>query len=208
MSEEGGVLSGPEIKNALKYGVIEIDPFDERNINPASIDLRLGSTVKVYEGWVNFGAAYRRQGQYFDGHDLVAVPQHVKNIKEQHSTRSWEMNADQGWVLKPGILYLMHTLERIRLERMVSVIDGKSSLGRLGIQVHITAGYFDPGWDGQGTLEVVVTSPVRVYPGMRFCQMRFHTLCGDMLSYQDTGHYKGKGAQGAVGSMAFTQFEE
>ena len=198
----GGILSGLEIENAIDTGVIEIDPYEPKNINPASIDLRLGNEVKVYEDWV------QAEDAGGDGHLFRAKTFSVRDVKHKPSTLSFEADPDKGWVLKPGILYLMHTFERIRLGRMVSVLDGKSSLGRLGIQVHVTAGYFDPGWDGQGTLEVVVTHPIRVYPGMKFCQMRFHSLVGEMLNYQETGHYTGKAAFGAEASAAHTQFQE
>lgn len=192
-----GVLSGPEIESAIASGLIGIDPFDRRNINPASIDLRLGRGVAVYRKWV---------GREHGDHNMYGRV-HVIDVKEKPEVHRFTVG-DHGLVLRPGVLYLMHTVERICLGRMVAVIDGKSSLGRLGIQIHITAGYFDPGWDGQGTLEVVVTHPVRVHADMRFCQMRFHSLVGDMLSYQDTGRYTGGNALGAAASAAHTQFQE
>ena len=95
----------------------------------------------------------------------------------------------------------MHTVERIRTDFYNPVLDGKSSIGRLFVKVHETAGYGDPGFNGQYTLEVTTSMfPVRLYPGMRICQIRFHTLEGALASYEETGHYKGEAAQGAVGS--------
>lgn len=93
------------------------------------------------------------------------------------------------------------------------VLDGKSSIGRLGVQVHVTAGYGDPGFDGQYTLEVTSVYPVRVYPGMRFCQMRFHTRdLGDQTVLKGpllyAGSYEGETSRGPVPSMIWRQFEE
>jgi dCTP deaminase len=103
----------------------------------------------------------------------------------------------------------MHTAERIVTDSFVPVLDGKSSLGRLFMQVHATAGYGDPGFDGQYTLEVTVTQPVVIYAGMRFCQIRFHTLVGfQRTSYQAKGHYIGPLAEGPVASMSWKQFAE
>jgi len=89
----------------------------------------------------------------------------------------------------------------------VPVIDGKSSIGRLFIAMHITAGYGDTGFNGQYTLEVTAVHPVIVYPGMRFCQMRFHTTVGEVLDYANCdSHYTGANAMGPVASQAYKQF--
>ena len=213
----GGIITGPEIISAIHREDIYITPFEPGLVNPASVDLRLGDEVSIYEDWVDCSAADHHkfvdeayEVTHFDGNGLVGggYMSFVQDIKKPARTREFKMNEEVGWVLKPGILYLMHTEERICTTKYVPVLDGKSSIGRLGIQVHITAGYGDPGFDGQYTLEVVVTHPVRVYPGMRFCQMRFHTMVGAFQDYQKTGHYKGKAAKGAVGSAAYKQFQE
>jgi len=99
----------------------------------------------------------------------------------------------------------MHTAERVFSNRFVPVLDGKSSIGRLGICVHLTAGYGDPGFNGQYTLEVTTVYPVRVYPRMRFCQMRFHMIEGEVQQY--TGNYTGGSAMGPVASRCWKQFQ-
>jgi dCTP deaminase len=121
----------------------------------------------------------------------------------------WEFEIDpaKGWLLKPGIGYLMHTVERIWTMDYVPVLDGKSSIGRLFLTVHVTAGYGDTGFDGQYTLEVVAQYPTIVYPGMRFGQMRFHTLKGEVTDYKQRGNYTGEASLGPVPSMAYRQFE-
>ena len=187
----GGILSGPEIAKQVEDGGIVVDPFERKHINPASIDLTLGRQVKFYDQYVHEGA----HSAYLDS-------------KKENPYSEVEF-PDEGHILRPGQLYLMHTVERVHTVKFVPVIDGKSSIGRLGVQIHITAGYGDPGFDGQYTLEVVCVQPVKLYPGMKIAQMRFHTLVGKSLSYKKTGHYKGKkGAQGAVTSMSYKQFGE
>jgi len=216
------IVSGPAIADCIAEGDIDVEPYNSDNINPASLDLRLGDEVSVYEDWVDCSAAdhiARAQGDHrrphlqckaYDGHGLVGggYMSFVQDIKKPACTRTFTMDKEIGWVLKPGILYLMHTLERVRTERFVPVLDGKSSIGRLGITIHLTAGFGDPGFDGQYTLEVTAVHPVRVYPGMRFCQMRFHHLDGPLLSYQKTGHYQHDQAQGPVASLAHQQFNK
>ena len=208
----GGILSGPGIQQGVEAGVINIDPFEPKHINPASIDLRLGDSYLTYAKWVG---TYAKWVETYDAGGSPAGFRHyersgchaVIDIKEPVVTNKHPI-PKEGLILQPGILYLMHTFERVHSDHFVPVLDGKSSIGRLGIQVHVTAGFGDPGYDGQYTLEVTVIHPIRIYSGMRFCQMRFHTLEGEKRSYRDTGQYTGEAAQGAVASMAYTQFQE
>jgi dCTP deaminase len=117
----------------------------------------------------------------------------------------WEMTEEKGWVLQPGIGYLMHTEECIYTKKYVPVLDGKSSIGRLFVQIHITAGFGDPNYFGQYTLEVVAHHPIRIFPGMRIAQIRFHTIAGHVKNMYE-GNYKGASARGAVASRAWKQF--
>ena len=191
------ILAGTEIKRRVEDGSIVIDPFEPAHLNSASIDLTLGSTVAVYEDFTYCGAADGEKGVY-DGHGLMGQPHHVLDTKQPAELRKWEMDPEMGWVLLPGVGYLMHTVERVCTDNYVPVLDGKSSIGRLFVKVHETAGYGDCGFDGQYTLEVTSLFPVRVYPGMRFCQMRFCTIQGVPISYQSIGHYTGQDAVGAL----------
>lgn len=197
-----GILTGPEIQKQIEAGRIDITPFNRKHINPASVDLTLGDRVTLYEG------SFREQDpkrQSIDGRQYQALPSLLaRNPDVIWDTRSaWPtvsrtMDPEIGWVLKPGVCYLMHTVERIHTDHFVPVLDGKSSLGRCFILIHYTAGYGDPGFNGQFTLEVTTKIPVRIFPGMRFCQVRFHTLVGERLLYK--GHYTGERAKGAVGT--------
>jgi dCTP deaminase len=181
------ILSGAAIEAAVRDGKIVIDGFDPKYLNPASYDLTLGNKVGVYKEGL-----------------LDAKSENDYGI-HAYATGS----ARYGIILKPGKLYLMHTVERIGSKTLVSVIDGKSSIGRLGICVHLTAGYGDPGFLGQYTLEVTCVREVIVYPGMRFAQVRFHTMeLGGLEPTQYEGNYVGATAEGPVPSKSWKQFED
>lgn len=224
----GGIFSDRAIADAVVRKAIVIDPFDAAQLNPASYDMTLGDKVSVYSDWVlderviakevaedpfrkalavavDIGLFPQRPLEPRDGRHLVPhftdVPYDVKTEPNVFSFTIGE----EGWVLKPGILYLMHTREVIGPGAYVATADGKSSLGRLGIVVHQTAGYVDPGFVGQITLEVTVSNPIRVYAGMRFAQVRFHTTLGESSGYK--GNYVGEHARGPVPSRAWKQFQ-
>ncbi len=202
------ILTGPEIQAYTESGDITIDPFDEKLINPASVDLRLGDQVAVYEDWVEtycpgYGKASPDAPE--DGRFFRALG-HVLDVRQEPRVQTFKIDPVVGWVLKPEIGYLMHTLESVWTDKFVPVLDGKSSVGRLFVTVHVTAGYGDPNFRGQYTLEVSVVHPIRVYPGMRIAQMRFHTMVGDYLPYE--GNYTGGDAQGPVASKVWKQFQK
>lgn len=191
------ILTGPEIEKQIKAGRIKITPFDRGRINPASYDLVLGDEVAIYDDAVEVFEPGRLPE---DGRNFVPKPC-LLDSKKQLQTRRFKIDAAGGWVLRPNILYLMHTAEVISTSDYVPIIDGKSSIGRLGIVVHLTAGFGDAGFDGQYTLEVTTVHPIRVYPGMRFCQIRFHRMEGTVKLYE--GNYTGTAATGPVASRAF-----
>lgn len=183
------ILSGLAIESEYYRGEIEIEPFDREQINPASYDLRLGSRVLVYERAIH--------GTNYVSNSPPSLDSARENPTEEFLfTRSLD--------LYPGRLYLMHTIERVCTRTLVPIVDGKSSIGRLGVFVHVTAGYGDPGFDGQYTLEVLATYPTRVYAGMRFCQIRFHRLEGEPIDYQVKGNYPREPAP--VASRSWKQF--
>lgn len=196
-----GILSGPAILEEIEAGNIIIDPFDAALHNPASFDLRLGPKFGIYVALDDTGARQK------EGVLNPMVHPYVPVLDSAVNNQFIEIDIPvQGLLLKPGVLYLMHTAERIWTTKYVPILDGKSSIGRLGICVHLTAGFGDPGFDGQYTLEVTCVSPVRIYAGMRFCQMRFHSLEGPILSYQRKGSYVGHAARGPVPSRSWQQF--
>lgn len=219
------ILSGHEIRRQIELERITIDPFDGECINPGSVDLTLGAGVSVYENFTDCSTAdewqrvteWRADGRTVScGEHFARGPYDGQGLRPSHYTpgtrerafdtkkpaklRKWMINPETGWIIMPGVGYLMHTVERVHTDFYVPVLDGKSSIGRLFVQVHVTAGFGDAGYDGQYTLEVTSQFPVIIYPGMKFCQMRFHVIKGKVLSYRDTGHYQGEQAKGAVAS--------
>lgn len=181
------VLTGPEIEKQIEHGWIHINPYDPQQINPASYDLRLGDRVCVYSPNGDPTCQY----QFLDS----------KKENKPHYLRIPET----GFVVRPGRIYLMHTEEKVRADHLVGVVDGKSSIGRLGLVVHSTAGYIDPGFSGQITLEVAcLGEPVKLYTGMRIAQLRFMQLAGEPKLY--SGNYVGNTAEGPVPSRSWKQF--
>jgi dCTP deaminase len=182
----GGILSGPEIARAVSLGRIRIEPFSSEQLNPASYDVTLGDEVLTYCLWRDTGLQ-------------------TLDARREPWTKRRFMGSDEGLLLEPSVGYLMHTRERIWTDSFIPILDGKSSIGRLFVQIHQTAGFGDPGFDGQYTMEVTCTHPVRLYAGMRIAQMRFHTICGEVKLY--AGNYQGEASTGPVASRAWKQLE-
>jgi len=201
------VLTGHAIKQAYELGDLVIDPWEpshlhhEDRINSASYDLRLGSTIAVYEDTVDF----YKHTPLIKGAELCPKEDGFLDVRKENKVLKFEMT-DSGFLLKPKIGYLLHTAERISSKKYVPIIEGKSSLGRLFVTAHVTAGYGDAGFDGQFTLEVTVTHPVIIVPGMLFCQVRFLTQLGELKDYKEKGNYKDELAKGPVPSMVHKQF--
>ena len=199
-----GILSGKAIEECVKQGLIQISPFNKSQLNPASYDLTLGEGVRVYE---DVSYISKKDPIGLGGTEIHPVGNlHTGYLdsKKSNSTVSFKIGP-KGWLLRPGIGYLMHTVESVKTDHFVPVIDGKSSMGRLFTLVHYTAGYVDPGFSGQYTLEVSVLHPTVVYAGQRVGQLRFHTISGEVDLYK--GHYSGSTAVGAVASHAYEQFD-
>lgn len=200
-----GILTGQRIRECLSSEAIVITPFRKEQLNPNSYDLTLGAGVAVYKLWVRQDPFDCQDGTHLSPRDPNDHSV-VYDCKTEPEVLNYTIGSE-GWVLWPGIGYLMHTEETIMCTQHVPVLDGKSSVGRLFIKIHETAGYGDVGFDGQYTLEVTVQHPVRVYAGMRFCQMRFHETVGKIEDYKQTGSYVGAAASGPVPSKLFKQFE-
>lgn len=199
-----GILSGQQISQEVELGRISINPFDTSKLNPASYDLTLGNKVSVYKS-VTYGDFLGEipGERLFPRSNLTGTP--YLDCSRFNDTLDFEFG-NSGFLLKPGIGYLMHTNEVVGTDYYVPIIDGKSSVGRLFIQIHATAGLGDPGFSGQYTLEVIVTFPVRVFPGMRIGQVRFYDIRGRVTNYKDTGHYVGRDAIGPIPSQLYKSF--
>jgi dCTP deaminase len=150
------ILSGHEIRHRLG-GDILIEPFDERRLNPNSYNLSLHDELLVYEEVV---LDMRKSNRV----ERITIP-------------------EEGLVLAPNQLYLGRTVERTETHNLVPMIEGRSSVGRLGLFVHVTAGFGDVGFAGYWTLEMFAVQPVKVYPGVPICQIFFHEIVGEITEY-------------------------
>jgi dCTP deaminase len=180
-----GVLLAGEIIKAVDRGDIVIDPFDPRptkdggHLGPNSYDVRLGDEI-LQMGTPDIGAGWWV--------DLNAPVEWMK-------VKRWEPTKDRDrphFVLFPEKFYLAVTLERVGTERYVPWIDGRSTVGRYGLAVHVTAGRGDVGFDGHWTLELKNLSgrPMVIYPGMRIAQMTFFDGVGSLPDeYRYAGRY-------------------
>lgn len=193
------IISGKKIEESVKNGDIEIDPFNPKYLNPASYDVTLGSKFAVYKAVVHIE---KDQNLH-----LTPASWRVLDSKIHNQSQEFEID-DEGIVLTPGVGYLMHINERIHTNKFVPILDGKSSIGRLFVHVHVTAGYGDPGFNGQFTLEVIAHHPVKLYKNMRIAQVRFHEISGEVQSYSEKGNYVNERAFGPIPSRSWKQFND
>lgn len=150
------VLSDRSIREEIESGRIKVDPYEPGNLQPASIDLRLGYDFRVFE---------------YSSHAFIDPMDRSVDY-----TRQLTVEPGARFVLHPGEFVLATTLERLSLaDNILGRLEGKSTLGRLGLLIHSTAGYVDPGWDGYLTLELsnVANLPILLYPSMRIGQISF-----------------------------------
>lgn len=150
------ILSGELIRERIGKDIV-IDPFDPARLNPNSYNLTLHDELLTYEEVVLDMRKSNRVRR-------VAIP-------------------DSGLVLNPNQLYLGRTVERTETHNLVPMIEGRSSIGRLGLFVHVTAGFGDVGFCGYWTLEMFAVQPVRVYGGVPICQIFYHQILGDIEEY-------------------------
>ena len=176
----GGILLGDKILEEYENGRIHIDPFDKTKLNPNSYNVSIGNTLKTY-------VLYRRNEDEVKMFGEMEVPEELKYLdpKRANKTKTIEIPED-GYVLKPGILYLASTEEAIGSDYYVPMINGRSSIGRLGMSIHVTAGFGDIGFKSQWTLEITVVEPLKIYPGMEVAQVSFYTpyTNGDVNLYR------------------------
>lgn len=173
------ILSGLEIKKQVELGHITIDPFDERYLNPNSYNLRLHNELLVYTD-------------------------QVLDMKKPLGTETMII-PPEGLVLEPGRLYLGRTYERTATGHFVPMLEGRSSVGRLGLCIHVTAGFGDVGFSGYWTLEIQCVQPVKIYPMVEICQIYYHALMGEYHCY-DSGKYQNN--NGIQPSLIYRDFEK
>jgi dCTP deaminase len=179
LENEDLILTGKEIQKKREEGKIVIEPFLESQLNPNSYNLRLHEELMVY----------------------TSMPLDMKKLPDTKKI----LIPEEGFLLEPGILYLGRTLEFTETHELVPMLEGRSSIGRLGMYVHITAGFGDVGFKGFWTLEISVIHPLRVYKGVEICQIFYHTVQGTITEY-NSGKYQAN--SGIQPSLLYKDFEK
>ncbi|CDA78483.1 MAG: dCTP deaminase [Negativibacillus massiliensis] len=156
------ILSGKEIQRHIGKEII-IEPFDQSRVNPNSYNLTLHNELLVYEN-------------------------HELDMKKLNPTKRITI-PEEGLVLEPNRLYLGRTNEFTKTEGFVPMLEGRSSTGRLGLFIHVTAGFGDVGFAGYWTLEIFCIQPIRIYPNAEICQIYYHSIEGDYEPYK-SGKYQ------------------
>ena len=172
------ILSVQEIKKHMGKEII-IEPFDEKRINPNSYNLSLAGELLVYDN-------------------------HVLDMKEPNPV-SRIIIPEDGLLLEPNRLYLGRTNEYTSTSRYVPMLEGRSSTGRLGLFIHVTAGFGDIGFSGYWTLEIFCVQPVRIYPNVEICQIYYHDIDGEYELYKSGKYQNNAGIQP---SLMYKDFEK
>ena len=172
------ILSGNEIARHMG-GDIVIEPFDPQRLNPNSYNLSLHNQLLVYED-------------------------RLLDMKTPNPTRELTI-PPEGLVLEPDKLYLGRTNEFTKTERFVPMLEGRSSVGRLGLFIHVTAGFGDVGFAGYWTLEIFCVQPIRIYPNVEICQIYYHDIKGDYDLYSSGKYQNNTGIQP---SLLYKDFEK
>lgn len=190
-----GMMSGKEIDRQIRIKNIEIDPYNESQLNPNSYNLRLDKHLKVYcpNKTAMFKDVGSLTGTVFNPKDWTYSNYRgdgdiYLDLHEKDDTDDLYIG-DDGIILKPGILYLGSTIERTFTDKYVPMLNGRSSVGRKGLTIHVTAGFGDIGFNGKWTLEMTVVHPLKVYYGDEICQISFFDVFGD-TSYKYNGRYQ------------------
>jgi dCTP deaminase len=161
---KGGMLTGEHIKKEVNKGNIRISHFDEKRLNPNSYNVRLHPDMYVY----------------------TEFPLRMDKLNKYESIRI----GSNGYLLEPGKLYIGRTVEETATKKYIPMIDGRSSGGRLGISVHVCAGFGDIGFDGTWTLEITVVHPLIILPYSEIAQVSFYTPYGKIGDRLYSGKYQ------------------
>ena len=170
------ILSGKEIEARLGKDII-IDPFNRKRLNPNSYNLSLND-------------------------DLLIYTDSSLDMKARNRTEKLIIPLE-GLVLEPNRLYLGRTREYTETHNLVPMLEGRSSIGRLGLFIHVSAGFGDVGFKGYWTLEIFCIQAVRIYAGVEFCQIYYHTIEGDYKPYSSNKYQGNRGIQPSLLYMDF-----
>ena len=170
------ILSGKEIEARHGSDII-IDPFEPSRLNPNSYNLRLHNELLIYEN-------------------------STLDMKSENPTTRLTI-PETGLELQPNRLYLGRTVEYTETHNLVPMLEGRSSIGRLGIFIHVTAGFGDVGFKGYWTLEIFCVQPVRIYAEIEVCQIYYHTLAGEADEYRSLKYQNNHDIQPSLLYMDF-----
>jgi len=162
------ILSGREIKKRIGKDIV-IEPYNERCVNPNSYNLKLDDGLLVY---TDDPLDMKRQNRT----EKITIP-------------------PEGLLLAPGKLYLGRTQEYTATRGLVPMLEGRSSVGRLGLFIHVTAGFGDVGFMGYWTLEIHCIQPIVIYPFVEICQIYYHTIEGEYDNYENGKYQNNSGIQ-------------
>jgi dCTP deaminase len=185
------ILSDRDIRAAISSGVVGIEPFDDAGVQPSSVDLRVDRFFRTFHN---------------ARHPYIDVKKPMDDL-----TELVEVAEDEAFILHPGEFVLGSTQEYVRLpDDLVARLEGKSSLGRLGLLIHSTAGYVDPGFEGHLTLELsnVANLPITIYPSMKIGQISFFRLTSPAENPYGSGRVGSKyqGQRGPTPSRYYENF--
>jgi len=172
------ILSGLQIKKKLGREIV-IDPYRESALNPNSYNLRLHNELLVYD-------------------------ERLLDMKKANAAHKIVI-PESGLGLEPGVLYLGRTLEYTQTLGYVPMLEGRSSVGRLGLFIHVTAGFGDVGFRGFWTLEIHCIQPIVIYPGVEICQIYYHSIEGEYVDYASGKYQNNSGIQP---SLLYKDFEK
>ncbi|MEC7696283.1 MAG: dCTP deaminase [Planctomycetota bacterium] len=162
------ILSGQQIESRIDDDII-IDPYDPKQLNSNSVNLTLHDELMTYE-------------------------EVVLDMRKANRVRRIPIPQD-GYVLKPNQLYLARTVERTETHNLVPMLEGRSSVARLGLFINATGGFGDVGFCGYWTLQMFAVQPVRIYPGVPICQIFYHEIIGDFLEYSSDKYQHNRDVQ-------------
>jgi len=172
------ILSGLEIKNRLGKDIV-IEPYEDKALNPNSYNLKLYNELLVYD-------------------------EHTLDMKKIN-TATKIIIPEEGLLLEPGKLYLGRTYEYTATDNLVPMLEGRSSIGRLGLYIHVTAGFGDVGFKGFWTLEIHCVQPIVIYPFVEICQIYYHSILGEYEKYISGKYQNNTGIQP---SLLYKDFEK
>jgi dCTP deaminase len=172
------ILSGKEIEKRLGQDII-IEPYAPSRLNPNSYNLRLH-------------------------HELLVYDEPFLDMKKPNAYKPLTI-PEEGLLLETNTLYLGRTVEYTETHNLVPMLEGRSSIGRLGLFIHVTAGFGDVGFCGYWTLEIFCVQPIKIYPQVEICQVYYHTIQGEYDIYKSDKYQNNQGVQP---SLLYRDFEE